>query len=82
MKSYRLQSQECGKFGTQFEIRCVHCGKMNLICVKYKNYCSSGFCRDERMTDAEKAEYYHEKAVGFPKNKVFDSFVKKILKKK
>jgi len=82
MKTYRLQLLECSKNGTQFEVPCIHCSKINLICVKYKAYCNSSLCRDERMTAAEKAEFYKEQAKGNPKNKAFDKKVDKILKKK
>ena len=81
MKSFRLQLQECSKNGTQFEVPCVHCSKLNLICAKYKAYCSSGLCRDERMTATEKAEFYKEEIKGNPKLKAFLKEADKILNK-
>ena len=64
MKSYREQGIECDKNGNRFEVNCVHCNKQNLICAKYKAYCCSSLCRDERMTDKEKSEYYTHKVEG------------------
>ena len=82
MKSYMIQLQECVKNGTNFEVKCVHCSKLNSICSKYKDYCRSSLCRDERMTDAEKAEFYSEQQKGNQKNKAFDKKVDKILNNK
>jgi hypothetical protein len=60
-KSYRLQMQECAKKGQQFKVSCVMCGQVNLICHKYKAYCNSGLCIDERMDDATKAKFYAQR---------------------
>jgi hypothetical protein len=57
-KGYREQTQECKKTKVQFEVPCIRCGQINLICHRYKAYCSSALCRDERMTNQQKAEFY------------------------
>ena len=64
MKGYRVQTFECIKNGTRFEVPCIRCSQINLICSKYKAYCSGGLCRNERMTDAEKAEFYANRVSG------------------
>ena len=47
-KSYRLQGLECDKQGNRVEIPCIKCGQINLVCIKFKAYCRSGLCREER----------------------------------
>ncbi|MBM3211105.1 hypothetical protein FJZ33_02730 [Candidatus Poribacteria bacterium] len=56
MKSFRIQTQECVKTGNRIEVPCIRCSQVNLICLKYKAYCSSGLCRWERMNEQERKE--------------------------
>lgn len=49
-KSYRVQYIECKEKGILFEVPCIHCQKINLICQKYKCYCSSKVCLPERIS--------------------------------
>lgn len=56
-KAYSTQVRECKKSGQQFEVPCVMCNQVNLICHKYKAYCSSSLCRDERMDTTLKAKF-------------------------
>ena len=64
MKTYRLQIQDCIKNSTRFEVPCVSCSHINYICSKYKAYCTSSLCIDERLTDKEKVAYYRRKIDG------------------
>ena len=57
-KNFHLQMRECAQKINLFEVPCVVCNQVNLICAKYKAYCRSSLCRDERMTDKDKAEFY------------------------
>jgi hypothetical protein len=60
-KPYSTQVRECKKSGQQFEVPCIMCDQINLICHKYRAYCSSNLCRDERMDIALKAEFYADR---------------------
>ena len=57
-KNFSSQYRECVKTTNLFEVPCVSCSQVNLICAKYKAYCRSSLCRDERFTDKDKAEFY------------------------
>jgi len=47
-KGYRQQGIECDLNGNRVEVKCVCCGKINLICIKHQTYCHSKACFEER----------------------------------
>ena len=50
-KSFRDYSLECAHKGNRFCVPCVRCEQINLICVKYKTYCHSRVCLQERLNE-------------------------------
>jgi len=60
MKSFREQFIECCENGTCKKIECPYpcsCPRTINLCTKYLEVCSSGICREERMTKEEKRKY-------------------------
>ena len=47
--SYRKQALECDRVENRFELPCVWCNQVTLVCVEYKDFCRSGACRDDRF---------------------------------
>lgn len=47
-KSFRKQVIECKKTGNLIKEKCIHCGKVLLICKKYGGQCTSYKCKTER----------------------------------
>ena len=50
LKSFRKQVLECERSKNRVEIKCVHCGRINLICKKHNDICHSKACFEERLT--------------------------------
>jgi len=48
MKPFKKQAKECTENGTRYFVRCRWCGTLVIICDKYKTYCSSKACHEER----------------------------------
>jgi hypothetical protein len=48
LKSFRQQTIDCDGSYNRFQVPCVKCEQVNLICAKYKCYCSSKVCLEER----------------------------------
>jgi len=47
-KGYRAQVLDCIAAGNQFLVPCVQCQRDTTVCVKYKTYCHSKVCLNER----------------------------------
>jgi hypothetical protein len=60
MKSYRAQALECDANGNRFEVEVPYLKKPNviLICRRYRTYCHSQACLQERIDKDELAKYF------------------------
>jgi len=52
-KQYNQKVQECRQDGILFKIKCNWCDQEVLVCKKYKTYCHSKACFDERMKNGD-----------------------------
>lgn len=48
---YREQCLKCDSNGNRIEVPCIKCNQINLICIKYKTYCNSKACFEERYQE-------------------------------